>query len=469
MMVEQNILDEIKKKSQEIMSSNEELATRLRKNQEVIEKFSDELEELAEEDAGFKPSTKEHLEKLKSDLEEKRKLVTALIDNLKPVELDIYRREGTINALQQRIDDQAKKIESLSQDVVDSKKQVQAFRDDNLELKKQIAENEGIIRVTKNKLTEKVSLLKNTGDKDKEIEEYKKKITEMEDKIKEVKKQVSSKEEQNQELLDEMESLKQKFESKESDIAEKESLVKEVEEKSREVEEHKKKIFELRNKISAVEKRVFSTDDQNQKILYELMKAKERLKSAEKELAEKDSLLESNKIRHSADLEALRKVEEEKKAMIMKSHAKRIAVMNAAVASLKTKLEQQARLITDKAVKERALMSDFNRRMRELLSAMPQFSAEELPSEGSFMEQTPSVEEEPAEESPTYSIEEPTEAPAEPEESEPGPSRIDEIIPMIELATDHGDDTETIKHSLLSSGYSQKDVNDAFSRLNIIQ
>jgi hypothetical protein len=44
---------------------------------------------------------------------------------------------------------------------------------------------------------------------------------------------------------------------------------------------------------------------------------------------------------------------------------------------------------------------------------------------------------------------------------------MDEIIPMVELALDHGDDTSQIRKSLLSSGYSEKDVDEAFYALKI--
>ena len=470
-MADQKILDEIKKKSQEIMSSNEELAARLRKNQEVISRFSQELEGLKTGGEAFGPSVKEELNELKSDLEEKKRMVTELIDRLKPVEIDIARREDIAAALQQRIDDQAAKIESLSKELVDNRKQVQLLSESNSQLKKQAAEKNSIIKLIKDKLTEKSSLLNSIEEKNKELkketEAYEKRIAVLKEAIGSVEKRFFSSNEQNQKFVNEMKKLKEKLKHTEIELvekdrlAEKASILERVEKKKKELEreadESKKEAFKLKNKISVIEKRVFSTNEQNQKLLYELMKMKERLKSAEDDLEEKDKLLEASSAEHTKSLKEFRKDEEEKKAMIIRNHSKKIAVMNATITSLKTKLLQQRRLIEEKARKEGTLINEFNSRMRELLAANPSLSS--VPEDIAFPEE--STEEETAAE-PAFETESIV-------ESSNSPPRIEEILPMIELARDHGDTTDQIKHSLLSSGYSENDIDEAFSRLNIIE
>lgn len=412
-MADSKILEEIGKKSQEIMHSNQELAEKLKRNQDIISRFSDELESLREDMSGegIKPSTKKELEKIKSDLEEKKSLISDMIDDLKPIEVDITRREDTIDALQQRIKDQEKKIESLSHDLLKHKEQVQRLSEDNTSLKKSLTEKDAMLQVTKNKLTENAAALR-------ESEQAKNRLQE-------------------------------------------------------DINSQKKDIFMFRNRIGALEKRIHSTDEQNQKILYEMVKLKQRLKEAEDELVQKSRLLESKDEELHRSVESLKKEEEEKRLMIMKNHAKKVAVMNAAIASLKTKLENHRDIIQEKSRKEQALITEFNNRMRDLMSARADLAADT----GEDIEVDTSIpDEEPAKEQPMFSVPKPAEEVSgktpslgldEFDTGTAGPSRMDEIIPMIELAHDHGDSKDQIRHSLSSSGYSSKDIDEAFSKLNL--
>jgi hypothetical protein len=413
MMAKNNILKEIEKKSQDIMRSNEELAAKLKDNQDMITRFSDELEEIraSEGEKGFEPATRKELENIKSELEDKKRLITELINDLKPVEVDIARRENMVDALNQRVDDQAAKIELISKDFIENKKELQQTVDANKELKTQIAEKDSMIKVLKDKLTEKTSLLKDVDQKNRDLEQ--------------------------------------------------------------ETDSSKKQIFTLNNKIGALEKRIFSTDEQNQKLLYELKSQKEKVKALEASLTGRNIVIESQKAGQETNLEALRKEEEDKKVMIMQNHSKKIAAMNAAIALLKTKLEQQNRLLGEKASKERALIEEFNARMRELMLTRSEASVD-LSDIDMGTEPTEGTEESTADkpfessESEMFKIDAPEEESIEETETE-GPSKVDEITPMIELAMDHGDDVDQIKHSLLSSGYSEKDIEESISRLNIVE
>ncbi|MBU2560696.1 MAG: hypothetical protein KKD17_00200 [Nanoarchaeota archaeon] len=413
-MVEKSILEDIGRKSQEIMRSNEELAERLRKTQEVISRFAEEFESLRQDigGAGVEPAVRADLQRLKGELEEKRQLISEMIDDLKPVELDLSRREDVVNAMKQNIDDQSAKIESLSKDLLNNRRQLQDFDRLNTELRKQVAEKDGMVKVLKDKLAEKTSLLKGLDNKNHDLEQQ--------------------------------------------------------------IDAYKKQVFALNNKVGAVENRVFSTDEQNQKILYEMMKMKERLKFAEASLADKDRIIGSQEAEYAKALEQLRKEEEEKRLIIMKNHAKKVAIFNATLASMKAKLEKQQRLIEEKARKESALMSEFGERMKDLMMTkfessetfsispdeLPSFDEPEKSSYAGSMEM--SGEDDRAGEAGLGSG-------SEDDVSSSLPSRMDEIIPMIELAMDHGDDMAKIKHSLRSSGYSEDDVEKAFARLNIAE
>ncbi|MBW2972078.1 hypothetical protein KY359_03505 [Candidatus Woesearchaeota archaeon] len=401
-MVDQNILEEIEKKSRDIMHSNEELAARLRQNQETISRFSEDFEKLRQDMAeeGLEPAARRELEKLKSELEDKKQLISDMIDDLKPIEIDLSRREDVFNALKQRVDDQSLKIESLSKDLLDNRKNLQALTGANSELRKQLAEKDGMVKVLKDKLTEKTTTLRDVDARNRDLEQQ--------------------------------------------------------------LDNYNKQVFALKNKIGAVENRVFATDEQNQKLLYEMLKVKERLRSAEQEIAKKDRLIAAQDAERAKSLEALRKEAEDRKLLIMKNHAKKVAAMNAAIDLLKAKLGNQQKVIEEKSRKENALMAEFGERMKELMAT--RFESPDA-GIGDFSEAIPSFDEPAAAEEPE---DVPLESPFGPEEDDSGkPSRMDEILPMIELAVDHGDDASTIKHSLKSSGYSEKDIEEAFSQLHI--
>ncbi|MBN1544555.1 hypothetical protein JW898_03785 [Candidatus Woesearchaeota archaeon] len=411
-MVENSILEDIGKKSQEIMRSNEELADRLRKNQEVISRFAEEFESLRQEmgGSGSDPAVRAELKRLKGELEDKRRLISEMIDDIKPVELDLSRREDVVNSMKQKIDDQSARIESLSKDILDSRRQLQDLDRLNTELRKQVAEKDGMVRVLKDKLAEKTSLLKGMDSRNSDLEQQ--------------------------------------------------------------IDAYRKQVFALNNKVGAVEKRVFSTDEQNQKLLYEMMRMKERLKSNDAALAEKGRVIGSREAEYADALEQLRKEEEEKRLIIMKNHAKKVSLFNAALASMKVKLDKQQKVIEEKARKENALMSEFGERMKELM--MTRFepsetvsispddlrSFDEPESSGYAGRMGVSDDDAPSGETGMDS--------GTDDGGSSLPSKIDEILPMIELAMDHGDDIDKIRHSLLSSGYSKADVENAFSSLNIV-
>jgi chromosome segregation ATPase len=408
---DQDVLDEIETRSKEIMRSNDELAAKLRQNQELLTRFSGEFESL-KADLGGEPldlPVKRQLEQLRSELEEKKLLISDMIDDLKPVELDLARREDEMAAFRQRIDDQAKKIESLSKDVLDNRKQSESLLAVNNELKKAVAERDGMVKVLKDKLAEKTTLLKGVDEKNRSLEQQ--------------------------------------------------------------ADSYRKQVFALDNKVKAIEGRVFATDGQNQKLLYEMMRQNERLKALESRLAEKEALLESKEAEYAGALEAFRKEEYEKKAMIMQSHAKRMAVLNATIDALKSKLMQQQKVVEEKSVREREIISDFSTKMREILSARAEVRLDDLPHFSEAWESAKAEMESAVEQADFNFSADEDNAAAVDEFSDPpkGPSKMDEIIPMIELAMEHGDDIRKIKHSLLSSGYSQKEVSAALSRLNILE
>lgn len=387
-MADKDILEQIKKKSDEISSSNKELAERMDKNKELITRFSDELEALKRDmtKTGMDSNARERLEMLKSELEDKKEVIRGLINQLRPLEIDVATRENLDGGLKQMI-----------------------------------AEKDAMLKVLKDKLNEKTSLVK-------------------------------------------------RLESENSVL-------------KNDVDAMRKQVFGLENKAGAVEKRVFATNEQNQRLLYEVMQFKEKLTSTERMLDERDRLIASKDAEHAKALESLRASEENKRVIIMKGHTKKMAVMNATISTLKAKLEKQQELIDQKSQKERMLMVEFSKGMKELMSQKVDTSidlksveeAMKIPDidDSALKEMEDSTEQ--------FNIPSPEEAESsyqttgsgsevsnvKMEDNSSGESRTEEIIPIIEIAMDHGDDKETIRHSLHSSGYSQKDVQEAFERLNV--
>jgi len=359
--------------------------------------------------------TKESLDQLKSDLEEKKHLISGLLDDIKPLEDSIRMREQVTEDMKQRLADQGSKIEELSKDVLDKNKRIQELSASSENLHKDIIARDSMLKVVKDKLTEKTSTLKRVDEKNRQLEQ--------------------------------------------------------------EVDSYRKQVFALENKAASLEKSVFSTNEQNQKLMYELMRMKEQLKGAEVQLAEKDNIIVSQDQDSAGELEKLRREEEEKRVLIMRNHTKKVAILNATINTLKAKLEKQEELIDAKSKKETMLMAEFARGMKDLMasridtsidmSAIERMKEEPLPGEG--MSSLVPDAEQPAEEG--NSTEGMMQI-APPDEDKPafdGPSRHDEIIPMVELALDHGDSIDTIKHSLHSSGYTEKEVEEALSKLNVVQ
>jgi chromosome segregation ATPase len=314
-----------------------------------------------------------------------------------------------ISALKRRLDAQQKKIDSIWQ-LMGDKKKIEQIVEDNDSLKKQVAEKDGLLKVLKDKLTDKASRLKELEQKNSEME--------------------------------------------------------------KDVESYKKKLFEFSNKIGAIENRVHSTDEQNQKILYELMKAKERLKEAEQEIAEKDALIKAKEDEFSDKMAAAEKHFNENKRLIMEKHSKKAAVLHATIDSLKTKLAQQNHMLGVDLAKESAVLKEMVSKIGSLLSERDSLSgkfkeiyatAEGLgkeQKEGADIDEIKVPEFSPGPDTATAAMEVDADAVV---------SRVDEIIPMVDLAIDHGDDEDSIRASLKGSGYSDKDIDAAFSALNIVK
>ncbi len=338
------------------------------------------------------------------------------MEDNKPSEKKVNQSSSNdITALKKQLADQQGKIDSIW-NLVSDKKRVEQIIEENTALKKQATEKNSMLMILKDKLTEKASSLKVLEENNKNMQQ--------------------------------------------------------------DLETYKKQIFEFDNKIGAVEKRVYSTDEHNQKLLYELMRYKERLKEVDTDISEKDKLIEMQSDQFSKKLDSLKHESDDNKLTVMKIHSKKMAVLHATIDSLKAKIHQQNKIAEEKLRKESVLISEFNSKMSDLLSAG---NSVDLSGIEASLESIKSDDDETVT---GHSIDLETKSADKKEHQEfsmashagsdynkptiSGPSRIDEIIPMIELAMDHGDNVDMVKHSLTSSGYSEADINDAFSKLNIV-
>ncbi len=364
-------------------------------------------------DPKFESDAKDALQSLQTELDEKRHLISELIDDFKPIGEEIVKEPDTPAQLKQRVDEQEKKIELLK-DLVDNKKQFESMSQYNDALKKQVTEKDTLIKVLKDKLNTNTLRMNDLEAQNKVMD--------------------------------------------------------------KETEEYKKQIFSLDNKIKAIEGRVFSTNDQNQKLLYELMRNKETTQQAEESVANKDALLEKQKQEYLTAVDGLRNAEEEKKSWVIRHHAKKVATLNTTISALRAERDQYKLAMNEKFKKETDMITEFNKKMKDLILTKPdtsQFSTippppgdDDLPPEDLNLGMP---EEEPqsaiSDSDAAFSM---AEVPEPPEvEDENTPSRVDEILPLVELALDHGDNHDSIRHSLHSSGYSKSDVDKAFVKLNI--
>ena len=81
-MKKEDVLKEVEEKSKELLNSNEELASRLRKNQETLELIGQELDSLRGERSDvFDPAFRSRLESVKEDLVEKKKVISLCPDS----------------------------------------------------------------------------------------------------------------------------------------------------------------------------------------------------------------------------------------------------------------------------------------------------------------------------------------------------------------------------------------------------
>jgi chromosome segregation ATPase len=360
-MTDNNILEELEKKSEELLVSNAEFAEKLRKNQEKLVELKEEILNIRSGTAVF-PELTDNFEKFRSDLESKNSLVKELISDLKPLEVDLAQKDKMLEDINEKIKAQAEQIEMLSKKLLDTKADFEKVNANNNDLKKAVAEKESLLKVMRDKLNEKTTQLNDSLKKNKEFEESM--------------------------------ALKKKEE------------------------------FAVVNKIGALEKHVVSTDDQNQKLLYELMKQNERIKELEDELSNKRKLFDSKIAEFEKSLDALEKKNEEEKGFLIKRYSKKLAIMDATIAALKSRISEQEAVVGSKLRKEQDLIKEFNARMQDLISTKP--GADYLNSQ-----------------------------------------KIEEISSMIEMALDNGSEIEDIKNSLLSTGYSENEIEKAFSLLNI--
>ena len=73
-------------------------------------------------------------------MEDKKHIISELIDTIKPIEVDISRNEDMISGFRDKIEDQAEKIAQLSQDLLDHNKRIEALTIDNSKLQEKNVE-----------------------------------------------------------------------------------------------------------------------------------------------------------------------------------------------------------------------------------------------------------------------------------------------------------------------------------------
>ncbi|HII72415.1 TPA: hypothetical protein HA265_06695, partial [Candidatus Woesearchaeota archaeon] len=394
-------------------------------------------------------TVKQEIGKLKLELEEKRRVISELIDDMKPLEKDMADKNSLIEELGGRLEEVTQENLELREEMQKREQEAQTWSNKLAQLEKEMGQRENMLLELKKRFRESDAAAQMT------TEQVKAAQTELEKKageLKNAKDGLLSKTEENR-------ILKEK-------LTEKTALVKHLDEHNAAMEQQlqteKREAIRLKNKTAALESRLYEVNDKNQTIMYELVRARERVQVLEREIDKETTTLKEKTQTYQTEIESIRQEEEYKKQRIMKLHSKKIAVLNAQLASMKAHLEKQRKIMETKTEQEKRLITEFTNRLQNITKATA-----EIPDVETLMRETPvpdyaaAMEEEEIEISKPEFYErvtadkivfEPYEGP-EPEE----------IVPMIEIAAQHGDSKEKIMRSLMNSGYKKENIEKAFS------
>jgi len=301
---------------------------------------------------------------------------------------------------------------------------------------------------------------KETKDLQKELQEKKEVIATLIDDLKPLEEEITTKDQFIKELggklednAVEMQKLIEKNEANNIRLEKLNQLLdvkkKESAKVTEENEELKKEIFRQKNKLATLEAKTFQTDDKNQKLTNELIHARQQLKQASTEKNIQIEKLKKELEKTQDEHLQYKQDEEAKKERLMELHAKKITMLNAQIASMKAQLERTEKEIKARTEKEKALISDFAGRLKDITAPndtpdTPSFEQEE--------EYTPSTDFYDRVTADVVGYEE---------------SKVEEIMPMVEIAMQQGESKEKIQRSLKNSGYKEKEIIEVFQTLKI--
>lgn len=241
----------------------------------------------------------------------------------------------------------------------------------------------------------------------------------------------------------------------------------------------KKELVALEVRCDVSEKKIRSLKDSAKKSMYETMKLKEKEAVSDKMIRDTTSKLEVKERQYLETTAKMKADIEEKMKSMLDSNTRRTARYLAQIRKLQEALEAQRKLLDMKKEKEKELIRNFTDNFRKLVDTgdvdIPVVETPAPPKRTVGAEMIPEAPK--AFVPPMSTVAPPTESGFITEDEEEvldfnkiktiviNPATTEEIMPMIEMALEHGDTEPIIVQSLISSGYDRNNIREAFSRL----
>lgn len=349
-----------------------------------------------------------------------------------------------------------KKLNTLSKDIEEKEIGIGKIKEDlnkkHLELEKEEELNERLNYLNK-KLYEKQKILAQLID---EIDPLEKSIEERENQINIIKQQSADKDKIIVKLNGDKELLLKEIRQNNARFAELNDIIKAG---KLEILKRDKQILMDNNEVGFATKKALKIEEFNKKLILRNKELFDELKKAKHDLETFRINLEQREKYFSGLIETTKKEMENRIKHFAEKSAKENLDRSLREKTFLEKIDSLNKVIEAKKQKEIKMANEISSKFREMLLSEPSSVKKQRVSAP-----VKSAETEFEEEIPEFRSSE--DAFSEEKEGKSA-SRTDEILPIIEIAIDHGDSIPKIKESLLSSGYSRKEIEESLKLIEI--
>jgi cellobiose-specific phosphotransferase system component IIA len=255
------------------------------------------------------------------------------------------------------------------------------------------------------------------------------------------------------------------------------------------LEDKNKDAIAMTTRMGALERLLHTVNARHQAASGEIEKFRQLITTTGKEISNRDAIISALESNKDADIAKIKHEEEERRSQILQRHAQKIALLQSQLASTQATINFQQSALQKKVTKERDLLKSFGDKISALISEDVMITNQTMPlnqhrvprsikPQNSMMlsEEPMLVPPRPPEAvafnvasddaavdtADFFKIEDPTTQLS----IFPQFSKIDEMLPIIESAFDHGDTEDQIRSSLSSSGYAEEEIDEAIAHYN---